>query len=177
MSITKIIRVLHTKKNTHHIQTVVSNVLLKEFDADEPVELPVRVQAAVLKITPIAGADVQDIEVDDLKVFACFKQEQTTIVTTPEGVTTQRTTSIAFTTTGAVITTEISTVEPQAATGLCHKYYYAVNFKYRGRYASGVCGFKSIIGLQSLQKMDNHESFHSYISQAVRKSMECLVLS
>ncbi|ELU10543.1 hypothetical protein CAPTEDRAFT_196226, partial [Capitella teleta] len=88
----------------------------QDFDTDEPVDFPERIYAGILKIVPLPEDNSEFIKVDDLKILACFHKTISTVSTT-ESVTTQRTTTVAFTPTSTVITAVSTTVQPNEIPG------------------------------------------------------------
>lgn len=99
-----------------HIQIFEATIPGK-VDAD----LPERPAAAILKIKPVFDDEVpEEVEIQKLKIFACFEVEQTTVTTTPSGVPTMLTTTTKFTSTGATQTTVITTLQPEEMTGILH---------------------------------------------------------
>jgi hypothetical protein len=75
---------------------------------------------------PVADDDSNDdkLTIDNVKVFACFTEEFTSVTTTTSGTTTTEKTTTKFTSAGTTVTTVIATTTPSAATGkTCHLHH------------------------------------------------------
>jgi hypothetical protein len=75
---------------------------------------------------PTKPTDDDKVVIEDLEVFACFKEVESTTTTTPEGTTTTKATTTQFTTAETVVTTVASTFTPGEPTGEpLLEYFYA----------------------------------------------------
>lgn len=77
------------------------------------------VEAVAILVIPSAPEDGDVIEIDSLEVNACFEEVETTVTTTPSGVTTTRATTTQFTTEATTVTTVATTFTPQVPLGEC----------------------------------------------------------
>lgn len=87
---------------------------MQVFEAEEPDEITAafKVQAVAIQIIPDRPDDEEEtvIEIDSIEVKACFEEVETTVTTTPAGITTTKITTTHFTTTSSSITTVSTTV-------------------------------------------------------------------
>jgi hypothetical protein len=84
-----------------------------ERDPEEPKKIisEFSVNAVELKITPLEPQD-DDVVIDECELFACFHEEETTITTTPAGMTSTASTTTRFTSGGTTKVSVISPVQP-----------------------------------------------------------------
>ena len=77
-----------------------------------------KINAVELKIVLTPPTEDDNYEVEELKVFACFVEEYTTVTTAPTGTTTEISTTTKFTSSGTTVTTVISTLTPDTTSGI-----------------------------------------------------------
>lgn len=82
--------------------------------------LPNKVFAVVVKIVAkYVGPDApKEIDIKDVKVFACFEEVTTTVTTTPEATTTITTTTRVTPTTTTVTSVQTTTLPAPTTTGM-----------------------------------------------------------
>lgn len=71
------------------------------------------VLAKKITIVPMKPTDSDTIEIDNLEVFACFKQVATSVTTTTSGATVTSSTTTQFTTTESTTTSVVTTFTPE----------------------------------------------------------------
>ena len=81
--------------------------------------LPSKIFAVVVKIVPTyEGADTpKEIDIDYVKVFACFEEVTTTVTTTPEATSTVTTTTRVTPSTTRVTSVQTTTLPAPTTTG------------------------------------------------------------
>jgi len=91
--------------------------VFKSTNGVADVVLPSKMTATAVKIAPVAKDEASEVTIDNVKVFACFTEEFTTVTTTTRGTTTTEKTTTKFTSAGTTVTTVVATTTPAATTG------------------------------------------------------------
>ena len=68
-------------------------------------------------IIPSTPLEDDNIEIDELEIFACFHEVKTVVTTSPTGTTTKRATTTRFTSSGTTVSTVTTALLPDTTTG------------------------------------------------------------
>ena len=90
-----------------------------ETDEQGAIVANFRVVTKKIVIEPSRPEEDDQVTIEKVEVFACFKEVETTVITTPAGTTTTRSTTTQFTPTQTTTTMVTTTFTPGEPTGKC----------------------------------------------------------